>query len=179
MSDNIQQPEEFIPDNMSAPPPRVVAPPEPLRSTVFRGLAIFSAALALMCGFFVWKQGEYGYGYGWKGQGWDYISVDVELSAPLSWEMRAYQDSEFHETLSHMGGQGWELVSALQSPRKIEKGAHSYRLLFKRPGAARPVPEPGTEPRHDRERAEKAIAAESQARAKIFEAEIEAIRSVR
>lgn len=171
------EPESFIPENLK---PLNQPPSSPERSGIsfdWWRVALISA-IGLLLVLFLWPRDPFRSHY--TGQGWDYHFHDVELTAPLSAEMISYQDERFRDLLKTAGGDGWELASALPSPRRSAEKGFVYRLLFKRPGKLNPPREPGVnEPRYDSERAARAIKAESEAEAEVFKTKLKAIQEGR
>lgn len=172
------EPEAFIPENFQTPP----AAEKPRAKTnwpLLGGVSVIALFLGLWGAQAIIRSAD-PFSHHYSGQGWDYTFRDIELTAPLSGEMEAYNDRQFSETLSDLGGTGWDLVSVVPSPKRPADKGYCYRLLFKRPGNLAPPIIPGVnERRFDAEACRVAVEAESKARAKEFERQMDDIKNGR
>jgi len=168
------EPEPFIPESLQ---PAQTPTPSPRKKTNWSRLLAIAIATTI-AGWWVLRTAadrldpETAFRY--KGPGWDYYSWDAEFTAPLSGEKRVYDDESIARRLAEAGGDGWELVSVIASPRREYEKGFVYRFIFKRPGKLRQRREGETD--YDAERYRKALEAESKAEAEAFKRQLEEIR---
>jgi hypothetical protein len=172
--------EDFVPESMSPTPP---PEPNPGGGATRR----FNWALIAMIGACAVIIGWWGLrviaaasaGYHYKGQGWEYQITDMQIQTALSYEMNAHYDAQFTDKLQSMGNFGWELVSAVPSPRHSGEKGVVYRLMFKRPCKTRSSEQleaiARLNEKYKEERLERALEAEAKARKEQFEREMKSL----
>ena len=112
-------------------------------------------------------------GCGKKPEAWEYTTEDITVEHRLSGQMQAHDSDALTRSLNLSGKSGWELAAALPIPADPEalKKRTAYRLVFKRPSPAGPLPDATI----DESRLKQAIEAESKAEQQQFERRLEKI----